>query len=46
MDFQFVDDDYYECTPVPLWQKAEPIINYDTFLQRTDDEIITIVIIN
>lgn len=40
---KFVDENYYECTPIPLWQKSQPIINYDMFLERTDDEIIQIV---
>jgi len=40
---QFVDEDYYECTPVPLWQRAQPILDYDTFLEREDDDVLVLV---
>ncbi|CAL8073245.1 unnamed protein product [Orchesella dallaii] len=38
----FVDEDYYECTPVPLWQRAQPILDYDTFLEREDDDVLVL----
>ncbi|ODN02867.1 WD repeat-containing protein 78 [Orchesella cincta] len=38
----FVDEDYYECTPVPLWQRPQPILDYDTFLERVDDDVLVL----
>lgn len=40
--FQFVDENYFECTPVPLWKRKLPLFNFDRLLEKKHEDIKTL----
>lgn len=42
--FQYIDEDYVECTPVPLYEQNIPMFDYGSYLDKQPDDIIKIVL--
>jgi len=43
---EYIDEEYFDRTPIPLYQQAVPILDYDVFLEKSPDEILVIVRMN